>query len=60
MNGTQSGDGMTRVVVFVDPETEALLEETLGYGDSKSEYIRESLRARLLDESDEYDDYDHE
>jgi len=43
-------DQMTDVVVFLDSETEAAIEEQLEYGDSKSGWIREACRRRLENE----------
>lgn len=35
------------VVTFLDPATEDAIEQELGYGDSKSEWIRKACEQRL-------------
>jgi hypothetical protein len=53
---SDASETMTRVPIFIDPATEEALEELLGYGDSKSAYIRRALRAQLAEDCDTYDE----
>lgn len=37
----------SEITVPMEPELEQAIEDQLGYGDSKAEYIREAVRQRL-------------
>jgi len=52
---SDSSETMTRVPIFIDPATEEALEDLLGYGDSKSAYIRRALRKQLAEDCDNYE-----